>query len=77
MSAAVVQESSEVVAGMMELTLNAPPTSCGLKMTCSLVPGNAAYQPKLELPEEQAVLPFQQIVCELMSTIPDDCRASV
>ena len=39
-------------------------------MTCSWVLGNAAYQPKRVLPLVQAVEPFQQIVCELRSTVP-------
>jgi hypothetical protein len=39
-------------------------------MTCSWVLGSAAYQPKLVLPLVQAAVPFQQIVCELRSTVP-------
>jgi hypothetical protein len=46
-------------------------------MTCSWVLGNAAYQPKLVLPLVQAAVPFQQIVCDVRSTVPPDMTVNV
>ena len=44
-------------------------------MICSEAPGSAAAQPNLLLPELQVELPAQQMVDEVMSTVPADVLA--
>src|ERR1700754_4250086 len=71
-SVLVVHERIEFVAGTVEFTTNALPSSCGLNTICSDVPGRSTYQPNDVLPVEHVVLPFQHTVALVSrSRLPD------